>query len=143
MKRIAGCSLLVLGLLLVGMHSKVKAQQNETIYDEEVKLASFEDLDYPKLARVTRVQGVVVIRVEIDEKGNVTGTWPISGSKALIPECLSNAKKWKFKPNSHKGAVIVYEFRMEESACHDRSHSLFLLVHPNFASVTICAPVIE
>jgi len=143
MKRLAVYALLAFGLLLVGIRSNVKAEQEQTTYDDEIKLVSFEDLDYPRLARVTRVQGVVVIRAGLDEKGNVVSATPISGSKALIPDCLSNAKKWKFKPNAHNSIVIVYEFRFEDGACHDRSHSLFLLRHPNFASITTCNPVIE
>src|SRR5260370_25205409 len=143
MKRLAGYVLFVGGLLLAGIWGKVKAQEDQATYDDEIKLVSFVDLEYPRLARVTRVQGVVVIRAVLDDKGNVVGSSPISGSKALIPECLSNAKKWKFKPNPHNSAVIIYEFRFEDGACHDRSHSLFLLRHPNFASITTCDPVIE
>ena len=66
----------------------------------------------------------------------------ISGPKPLIPDSLANEKKWKFKPNSRKTVVIVYEFRLDDGACHDASHSLFLLRYQNFASVIACAPVI-
>ena len=141
MKKFAGC-VLTLGLLLAGVYLKAKAQQDKALYAEEVKLISFEDLAYPPIARVTRVQGIVVVNVQLDEKGNVAAASAIAGPRPLIPDCLSNVKKWKFKPNLSKRAVIVYEFRLDDGACHDASHSLFRLIHPNFASITACSPVI-
>ena len=128
-------------LLLISASSGVNAQDDETIYS--VQLVSFEDLAYPGIARVARIQGVVVAKAKLDEKGNVVAASAISGPKPSIADCLSNAKKWKFQPNSHHAAIIVYEFRLDGGACHDDSHSLFRLVHENFASIKACAPVIR
>lgn len=132
---------LILIFALVGV-STTKAPLEESINDEDIKLVSFEDLAYPALAANTRLQGVVVVRAKLDADGNVVAGSAVSGSKFLIPDCLSNIKKWKFKPNPQRTVVVVYDFKIEEGACHDRSRSLFLLVHPNFASVTICSPVV-
>ncbi len=126
---------------LVGV-STANEPLEEPISDENIKLVSFEDLSYPALAANTRVQGVVVIRAKLDADGNVEAGSPLSGSKLLIPDCLSNIKKWKFKPNPQRSVVIVYDFKIEDGACHDRSRSLFLLIHPNLASITICSPVV-
>jgi TonB family protein len=108
----------------------------------DVKLAAFADMSYPGVAKSARVQGVVVVRVGLDDRGRVATASAVSGSSALIPDCLANAKKWTFMPNPRKSAVIVYEFRLDEGACHYDSHSLFRLFHFNFASITACAPVI-
>jgi TonB family protein len=97
---------------------------------------------YPAIARVARVQGVVVVEVHLDDKGEVISASAISGPKPLTPDCISNAKRWRFKPSAHKKAVVVYEFRLDDGACHDDSHSLFLLHFQNFASITACAPVV-
>ena len=94
--------------------------------DEDLKVVHFEDLRYPPLGRLERIQGVVVVRVKLDEKGNVVEPEAISGAKLLIPESLANAKKWSFQPNSEKAAVIVYNFRLTSGYCHTiTSHSRF------------------
>jgi TonB family protein len=130
-------------VVVAGDVTALKAQQVDPVYDEDSKLVSFEDLAYPPLARAVRVQGVVVVSVTLDDEGSVTVATPVSGSKVLIPPCLDNARKWKFVPNRQKRAVIVYEFRIHAGACHDRSSSVFLLMHNNFASIVSCNNVIE
>lgn len=134
---------LVIGLaLLLGPFAVLNGQEQHTIDDSDLKLVSFVDLQYPHAARMGRVQGVVVVKATLDGDGNVTAASAISGHKGLIPDCLTNIRKWKFVPNRNKSAVVVYEFRREVGACHDESNSFFRLVHMNFASITICEPVL-
>ncbi len=133
--------LLFIVLGLIETYGQVNAQ-NEPPYLGEAQLVSFEDLAYPALARVARIQGVVVVKATLDDKGNVLTVSAVTGPKPLIADCLANTKKWKFKPNPQKTAVIVYEFRIGPGACHDASHSVFQLVHQNFATITACDPVI-
>src|SRR5580704_8226159 len=111
-------------LFLIGSSTTLRSQ-DEPMYGGDAQLVSFEDLEYPGIARVARVQGVVVVEAKLDDKGNAVAVTALSGPKSLIAESLSNARKWKFKPNSHKSAIIVYEFRLDDGACHDASHSLF------------------
>jgi TonB family protein len=143
MKKLLKYILALLGALLIETTSLPSALQEETLNDQDVKLVSFEDLPYPPVARMTRVQGVVVVKAKLDDDGRVSSAFAISGNKTLIPDTVSNAKKWKFKPNAQKSAVIVYEFRLTDGACHDNSHSLFQLIHQNFASITACDAVIN
>jgi TonB family protein len=135
--------LLMVGALLIGVSCVCSAAQQDTLNDQDVKLVSFEDLLYPPAARMARVQGVVVVKVTLDDDGKVASAFAISGNKTLIPDTLANAKKWRFKSNPQKSAVIVYEFSLTDGACHDNSHSLFQLIHPNFVSITACSPVIN
>ena len=128
---------------IIAVRAGIGAEQEETVYDQDVKLVSFEDLVYPSVARMTRVQGVVVVKVKLADDGSVLSASAISGNKTLIPDTLSNVKKWRFKPNTSKSAVIVFDFRLTDGACHDNSHSLFELIHPNFASIMACSPVIN
>ena len=141
MKTVMRYILLLIVFSLIEAYGEVNAQ-NEPPYPGEAQLVSFEDLAYPALARVTRIQGVVVVKATLDDEANVLTVSPVTGPKALIADCLANAKKWKFKPNPQKSAVIVYDFRIGTGACHDASHSLFQLVHQNFATITACDPVI-
>jgi TonB family protein len=142
MKNKSKRTLLVLALLLAFAVVGPYGQQQETKY--EAQLISFEDLEYPGIARETRIQGIVVVRAELDERGTVIKASALSsGAKLLIEASVSNVKKWKFKPDSGKYALVVYQFELADGACHDASHSLFRLIHPNFATITACSPVLK
>lgn len=137
--------LLAAGLFAATPLAGLIAQQQSGERDDRVAIADWEELKYPPLAVQARVQGVVVIQVKLDEDGGVQESTAIWGSKFLIPDCLANAKKWRFQPNSQKNVVIVYHFYFDDSACHPgtsySSNSKFMA--PNFASITSCLPFIQ
>lgn len=116
----------------------VAAAQDVTVKDSDINVVSFEPLAYPAIARTAHVEGVVVIKVVLDDKGSVADAVALSGADLLIKSCLENAKKWRFKPNSEKAAIIVYLFRMA-GFCHDNTDpSQFIWEPPNFGTVTAC-----
>ena len=117
-------------------------EREETIYAGEIQLLSFEDLAYPSLARVARIQGLVIVKARLDDNGNVVDATAISGAKPLISDSLANIRKWKFKPNSHRAVVVVYDFRLDEGGCNDDKRSLFTVRGSNLASITACTPVV-
>jgi hypothetical protein len=83
-----------------------------------------------------------VVKVTLDGDGRVVESTAISGAKYLIPECLANSKKWLFRPNANKAAVIVYNFRIINGFCNSiTSQSTFQA--PNFLSVTSCDTPIQ
>ena len=139
------CLCLLIGAVTVGAATAAApaAQSDELLDDKDVKLVSFVDLDYSPIAKSARVQGVVVVRVDLDEQGRVRQAVALSGPNILATDSIANARKWVFKPNARRRAFIVYDFRLEMGVCHDDSHSLFLLQHFNFASIIACAPVIS
>jgi hypothetical protein len=128
------------GLLIIALGTCLTAQ-DAPILDETIKPLSFESLGYPLVARLTHVQGVVVVRAKLDAEGNVVSSTAISGAKSLLPDCLSNAKKWRFQPNIEKTAVIVYHFQFE-GLCNVCT-SQFRFEPPNIATVTIGEQVVE
>ena len=103
---------------------------------------SFADLAYPPSIVNARAQGVVVVKATLDSDGRVTAASAISGPKGLIPLVEANARKWRFRPNACNTAIIVYNFRIDEEACHDASKSVCLLQHQNFATIVACTAVI-
>ncbi len=135
--------LLLLSVVLLYSPSVPSAQEEVTEPEAQAQLLSFEDMAYPAVARVARVQGIVVIRAKVDQGGNVIAASALVGPKALVSDSVANIRKWKFKPTSGKAAIIVYEFSLDEGACRDASHSLFRLIFPNFATITACNPVIQ
>src|SRR5512138_440496 len=91
--------------------ARTSAAQDSVVLDETLKAQYFEELNYPLSARLKHIQGVVVVKVKFDDSGRVVSSVAVSGAKELIPDCLSNAKKWRFQPTPDKTAIIVYQFR--------------------------------
>ena len=116
--------------------------QSSPVTDEEIKPIYFEPMNYPLVARIKHIQGVVVLLAKLDRTGNVTATEAVSGAEALIQDCLTNAKKWRFQPNPHGNVVIIYEFRIE-GLCHAPCLSQFSFKPPNEATIRIGEQVVD
>lgn len=125
-------------LVVVANAYHLGAQQNEPVYDNDIKVKSFEEMSYPPIAREARIQGTVVVSAKLDGDGRVIATSAISGAKLLIPDSLSNAKKWHFSPNTNRVAIIVYEFRLAEGKCNHETSHLFVFREPNRALIVGC-----
>lgn len=61
---------------------------------------------YPQAAKSGRVQGVVVVRVRIDESGNVIEANRLCGPDLLAPDSVAAARQWRFKPTLLDGKPI-------------------------------------
>ena len=114
------------------------AQQEQTVSDEDVSVSFFEDMPYPALARAAHREGVVVVKISLDDKGSVESAKAVSGSKMLVPDSLVNIRKWRFRPNPSKTAVVIYDFHLLEGKCDAGRKGLFVLREPNIAEVTTC-----
>lgn len=72
--------------------------------------------DYPAFARQSRAQGAVMVRVIVDEKGNVAEIISVSGHPALVEAAAKAARKAKFRPTIIAGqpvrvtGLITYSF---------------------------------
>jgi outer membrane biosynthesis protein TonB len=142
MKPISRNVILAIVFLAISLVTASQSQQDSAISDKEMKLVDFADLEYPKLARTALVQGIVIVRAKLDDKGYVVDSTALSGSDVLIPDSLANARKWRFQPNAKKAVIIVYNFRVT-NAVSKSGCSHFMLDPPNFATITSCAPQIQ
>jgi TonB family protein len=142
MKIAAKTILVIMGLTVSSVPVCVRAQQTETVSDSDIKVAEFAELPYPQIARTARLGGVVVIRVKLDDEGRVTDAVAISGLEIFVRDCLTNAKKWRFQPNSRKAAVIVYNFAMPGGLCKSAS-SFFMFRSSNIAMITGCDETVQ
>jgi TonB family protein len=114
------------------------AQQEPVVHDKDIRVVDFVDLTYPMIADSAHTQGVVVVRVKLDDSGKVVQAEAISGADLLIRASVDNAKQWRFEPNSQKAAVIVYNFRIE-GFCHPgAAGSQMIFYPPNLAEITAC-----
>jgi TonB family protein len=137
MKIIVRTVALAVGMLVT---NAPRAQQHTTINDKDMSVIDFDDIKYPSFARQAMIQGVVVVQVRLDNNGKVVDAVALSGHELLIPDCLANAKRWRFQPNARRSAIIVYNFRMPYAACKSETLVSFsMLQAPNFVNVTACS----
>jgi protein TonB len=71
--------------------------------------------EYPSLAKMSRLSGVVVIEAVIDEHGSVKGMRVISGHPLLIPSALSAVSKRRYEPTILDGEPTPIDLRVEVS----------------------------
>jgi TonB family protein len=71
------------------------------------------DPEYPVLAKLSHISGVVVIEAVIDEHGKVTGMRVISGHPLLVPSALSAVSKRMYEPTVLDGEPTPINLRVE------------------------------
>lgn len=73
---------------------------------------------YPAAATSARIEGVVIIEVEVDESGRVTSARAVSGNGVLRPAAIEAAKNWLFRPTVVEGmpakviGTLSFNFRL-------------------------------
>lgn len=61
---------------------------------------------YPTLARQARVQGEVVLDVDISKEGTIEGLRTLTGHPMLIPAAIDAVKQWRYKPYLLNGEPV-------------------------------------
>ena len=64
---------------------------------------------YPDDARQGQIEGKVVLRILIDENGDVQGLTLVSGHPMLVPAAIEAVKQWKYKPYLLNGQPVAME----------------------------------
>ena len=77
------------------------------------------EAEYTAEAREERIQGVVILRLQIDEAGSVTDAEVLKGLPLGLSEAaVAAARQWRFDPATRDGAPVaaqrnvVVEFRL-------------------------------
>jgi TonB family protein len=115
----------------------VHAQQAAAPKDADVAVLEFKDAEYPPIPRFRHTSGTVVVQAKLDDHGEVEDAAVISGQPDLALAAVVNVKKWRFRPNGKKSAVIVYNYVYLEGRCESNG-SLFVLSPSNLATVYGC-----
>ncbi len=68
---------------------------------------------YPKQAVKSRIQGMVVLAVSVDEEGYVSNASAISGDPQLAESALGAARKWKYVPYDLNGRPVAATTKVE------------------------------
>ena len=117
----------------------LSAQQQALIADNDIHVIDYKDVLYPTDAIGEHIEGVVVIRVKLGNKGEVDAAEVLSGNPRFSQLTANNAKQWQFEPNAQHSAIIVYNFRIS-GTCHlEARESQTTFYPPNMVAVTACA----
>jgi hypothetical protein len=111
------------------------------VLNESVQIMHVERMSYPLIARIGRVEGVVVLRATVDSLGNVSEVSALSGPKALLKEPIENLKKWTFAKPREGTVVAIYWFRFS-GLCELPCPSGFEFYPPNLVVVTTGNPIV-
>lgn len=65
--------------------------------------------EYPAVPKRARIQGTVVLRIDVDKEGNVSNIQLISGHPLLAPAAIDAVKQWKYKPYLLNGKPVEVE----------------------------------
>lgn len=64
---------------------------------------------YPEIAKKARVQGIVILKIVVDENGNVASVAVHSGHPMLAPAAMEAVKKWRYTPTELNGIRVPVE----------------------------------
>jgi TonB family protein len=67
---------------------------------------------YPALAKQTRIQGAVILQVQISKSGDVEKVELFSGHPMLASAAIDAVKQWKYKPYLMNGEPIDFETKV-------------------------------
>jgi len=73
---------------------------------QEAKLVYKQSVSYPVLALKAHISGVVVLRITVDEEGNVTDIKVVNGHPVLVPAAVDAVSRWKYKPTLLNGQPV-------------------------------------
>jgi TonB family protein len=76
-------------------------------------LQSKVDPVYPPLARQARIQGIVVLKINVSRTGDVDHVELVSGHPMLAPAAIEAVKQWKYKPFLLNGYPLEVETQVQ------------------------------
>ena len=72
----------------------------------ESRLLKRVDPEYPALARMARVSGVVILQATVDEEGNVRDIKILRGHPLLNDAVVAAVRQWKYTPTLLNGEPV-------------------------------------
>jgi TonB family protein len=102
---------------------------------------------YPPLARLARLEGVVIVECTINADGTVSKATAKSGHPALGKAAAETAKTWRFKRSGDNNdpaiLALTFEFRLEGSCKTQCCIEGSILHYPDHIVVTSEIPGIQ
>lgn len=101
--RLKGCFFVFVLLFAVFAGAQVRVSSGV----EELNLLEKVDPVYPQLAKTARIQGAVVLALEIDKDGAVTSVQVVSGHPMLVAPATDAVKQWRYRPYHVNGEPVA------------------------------------
>jgi len=73
---------------------------------QAAKLIYQQPVAYPPLAMKAHISGIVLLRITVDEGGNVTDAKVVSGHPLLVPAAIDAVRHWKYSPTLLDGHAV-------------------------------------
>jgi len=73
---------------------------------QEARLIRRVEPSYPAFARSNRIEGIVLLDVDVDEQGNVADIRVIRGHPMLNDEAVRAVRQWKYSPTLLNGRPV-------------------------------------
>ena len=85
------------------------AQEPRQVSNEEANqhLTKRVEPQYPKMAEIAHIQGVVLMEITITESGGVTGLKAIMGHPVLVQSAMDAVAQWEFAPFLEEGRPVA------------------------------------
>ncbi|MEZ5065518.1 MAG: energy transducer TonB [bacterium] len=78
------------------------------VFEQAPKLRRAEDPEYPELARAAGLEGEVLLRISVDERGRVVDVVAVrSDGSAFADAALAAARRWTFDPARMSGRPVA------------------------------------
>ncbi|HLZ43883.1 MAG TPA: energy transducer TonB [Candidatus Sulfotelmatobacter sp.] len=74
---------------------------------------------YPPLAKQARIEGIVTLRVQINQSGDVERATLISGHPMLAPAAIEAVKQWKYRPYLLNAEPVNVDTTVSLNFSHD------------------------
>jgi TonB family protein len=114
------------------------------IIENDVPVESYGAIPgYPRIAKGTLSQGVVVLDLSIDASGRVTDARVLNGVRFLTEAAVDHAKTWRVRTSSARSGVVVYEFNFDASLCkvENLDYSAFRPLGTDHVRLSVCGAI--
>jgi len=101
----------------------------QTEQDTGIKVIEAHSPQYPTLALLSKIEGLVIIKVLIDEKGRVRNADVAEGHKLLLEMSMKTAEKWLFNTGCGGRKIeLIFVYKIIPKDSNDPDYSV--VFHP-------------
>jgi TonB family protein len=101
-----------------------------------LRVAYYEPVHYPPLARVARISGTVRLQVSVDPRGAVSNVLGLGGHPLLVSAARENIRRWIFEPVGGGAEFeLSYDFVLGDET--QSGHEEVLFVSPGHIRVVV------
>lgn len=104
-------ALLIIALAFLITGKFVAQEPQATAAPEPPRTFGFSS--YPPIAVAARIEGAVLVRLHIDERGQVATSASLAGPPALRATASDNARTWTFPEGRKRDIILTYLFEID------------------------------